>query len=89
MNEPQRRLVTIKTFAEMISLGERTVSRLIAGGLPVVYTSSNPRGTRHGRGVRIDPDQGIEYLKNRPPPGSPPPVRRGRPRKAPGRKVLR
>jgi hypothetical protein len=79
-----RRLVTIKEFAEMIALGERTVSRLIAAGLPVIYTSPAPQG-RHGRGVRIEPDAAIEFLRNRGQPQPPPPPRRGRPRKGTAR----
>jgi hypothetical protein len=83
---PQRRLVTIEQFAELTALSIRTVSRLIVGGMPVYRTSPTPSGHKLGRGVRIDPDEGLDYLKNRPPPGSPPPVRRGRP---PGRRAPR
>jgi hypothetical protein len=67
---PERELDDYAHFAARIGASPRTVMRLVAGGMPVIYI---------GRLPRIDPLVGMAYVRGELPPPEPP--RRGRPRK--------
>jgi hypothetical protein len=67
---PAPELDDYEQFAARIRASKRTVIRLVAGGMPVIYI---------GRLPRIDPIVGMAYIRGELPPPEPP--RRGRPKK--------
>ena len=66
---PQPALDTKKQFGARIQVSERTVTRLIAKGMPAIDI---------GDLDRIDPEAALEWLRSR---RKPKPIRRGRPAK--------
>jgi hypothetical protein len=72
--KPPKRLKTLDQFGEEdLQCSGRTARRLVQQGMPHITI---------GDLTRVDPEEAIEWLKNRNKPSPPQPRRRGRPRKA-------